>query len=57
VSKQSRKPRYYDCPMCYRKLRLNGVRIPRHKDIGTGTLCVNSGGFIPEVKTKKEEGR
>ena len=49
MGKASRKPKYYDCP-CGRKLRLDGVKIPAHKDLRTGTLCLSYGGFIPEVK-------
>ena len=49
MGKKSRKPEYYTCPMCYRRLRLNGVKIPRHMDSATATLCDTSGGFVPGV--------
>lgn len=49
MGKKSRKPKYYDCS-CGRKLRLNGVKIPPHKSLQTGELCLSSGDFIPEVK-------
>ena len=49
MAKQGRKPKYYNC-YCGRKLKINGVRIPRHIDIGTNTLCPSSGDFLPEVK-------
>ena len=54
MSKKSRKLKHYTCPMCYRKLIVNGVRVPKHKDMATDTLCVTSGEFIPEVKFSKK---
>jgi len=50
VGKKSRKPKYFDCPVCCRKLRLNGVKIPLHKRLDTLTLCPTSGNYVPEVK-------
>ena len=49
MGKKSRKPKYYDCP-CGRKLRLEEVRVPRHIDHRTDSLCLSSRDFIPEIR-------
>lgn len=51
MSKPSRKAKYFDC-YCGRRLRINGVKIPPHKNMATGVLCPSSGHFIPEVACK-----
>ncbi len=55
MSKSKRKPQYWNCPMCLRKIRINQTIIPKHEDFKTGTLCVNSGKYFPQFTGINEQ--
>ncbi len=38
MSKESKKTKYYDCP-CGRKVPLDGIKVMRHKKLGSSEYC------------------